>query len=208
MSFGALASPFTAGARLGAATTARLPASASSRVAPAIECAHKKGGGSTRNGRDSNAQRLGVKVYGGQEVVSGNIIVRQRGTVVSTKDVGASRSRGPGGRRRAPSYLSTLLPLLMKFPTPFSPFLTGRAPQYKAGANVMVGKDHTLFAVADGVVKYSDTLRGKKARSVGQSGVRWMWRRTVPPRRRAGPSRRIARGLCGLAPSSRKPVPG
>jgi len=42
--------------------------------------AHKKGGGSTRNGRDSNAQRLGVKVYGGQLVLSGNILVRQRGT--------------------------------------------------------------------------------------------------------------------------------
>ena len=42
--------------------------------------AHKKAGGSTRNGRDSESKRLGVKIYGGQEVVSGNIIVRQRGT--------------------------------------------------------------------------------------------------------------------------------
>jgi large subunit ribosomal protein L27 len=42
--------------------------------------AHKKGGGSSRNGRDSNAQRLGVKKYAGEEVISGNIIVRQRGT--------------------------------------------------------------------------------------------------------------------------------
>ena len=42
--------------------------------------AHKKGGGSSRNGRDSNSQRLGVKKYGGEEVLSGNIIVRQRGT--------------------------------------------------------------------------------------------------------------------------------
>ena len=42
--------------------------------------AHKKGGGSSKNGRDSNAQRLGVKRYGGQEVIAGNIIVRQRGT--------------------------------------------------------------------------------------------------------------------------------
>ena len=42
--------------------------------------AHKKGGGSSRNGRDSNAQRLGVKRYGGQDVVAGNILVRQRGT--------------------------------------------------------------------------------------------------------------------------------
>lgn len=42
--------------------------------------AHKKGGGSSKNGRDSNAQRLGVKRYGGQEVIAGNILVRQRGT--------------------------------------------------------------------------------------------------------------------------------
>ena len=42
--------------------------------------AHKKGGGTSRNGRDSNGQRLGVKVYGGQRVLSGNILVRQRGT--------------------------------------------------------------------------------------------------------------------------------
>jgi large subunit ribosomal protein L27 len=42
--------------------------------------AHKKGGGSSRNGRDSNAQRLGVKIYAGQQVLSGNILVRQRGT--------------------------------------------------------------------------------------------------------------------------------
>jgi len=44
--------------------------------------AHKKGGGSSRNGRDSNAQRLGVKRYAGQEVLSGNILVRQRGTSI------------------------------------------------------------------------------------------------------------------------------
>jgi large subunit ribosomal protein L27 len=44
--------------------------------------AHKKGGGSTRNGRDSNAQRLGVKKFGGERVLAGNIIMRQRGTVI------------------------------------------------------------------------------------------------------------------------------
>jgi large subunit ribosomal protein L27 len=54
--------------------------------------AHKKGGGSTRNGRDSNAQRLGVKVFGGQYVVPGNIIVRQRGTKFHPgKNVGMGR---------------------------------------------------------------------------------------------------------------------
>jgi large subunit ribosomal protein L27 len=75
--------------------------------------AHKTGGGSTRNGRDSNSQRLGVKRYAGEYVLSGNVLVRQRGTKI------------------------------------------------KAGLNVMVGKDHTLFAVADGVVIF-DIVRGQK----------------------------------------------
>jgi large subunit ribosomal protein L27 len=68
--------------------------------------AHKKAGGSSRNGRDSESKRLGVKRYGGQEVLAGNIIVRQRGT------------------------------------------------QYHPGDNVGIGKDHTLFAKVDGVVKF------------------------------------------------------
>ena len=75
--------------------------------------AHKKGGGSSRNNRDSNAQRLGVKRYAGQFVLSGNILVRQRGTHI------------------------------------------------KPGLNVMVGKDDTLFATADGLVMY-DIVRGRK----------------------------------------------
>jgi large subunit ribosomal protein L27 len=68
--------------------------------------AHKKAGGSSRNGRDSNAQRLGVKRFGGEFVQAGSIIVRQRGT-------------------------------------PFHP-----------GENVGIGKDHTLFAKADGHVQF------------------------------------------------------
>ena len=68
--------------------------------------AHKKAGGSTRNGRDSESKRLGVKVYGGQAIAAGNIIVRQRGT------------------------------------------------KFHAGTNVGMGKDHTLFAKADGVLKF------------------------------------------------------
>ena len=68
--------------------------------------AHKKGGGSSKNGRDSNAQRLGVKKFGGEEVLAGNIIVRQRGT------------------------------------------------RFRAGENVGVGRDHTLFALSDGKVKF------------------------------------------------------
>ncbi|GAB4500024.1 MAG: 50S ribosomal protein L27 [Anaerolineales bacterium] len=75
--------------------------------------AHKVGGGSSRNGRDSNSQRLGVKRYAGQFVLSGNVLVRQRGTRI------------------------------------------------KPGLNVMVGRDDTLFATADGVVMF-DVYRGKK----------------------------------------------
>ena len=75
--------------------------------------AHKKGGGSVRNGRDSNAQRLGVKRYAGQFVLSGNILIRQRGTSI------------------------------------------------KPGLNVGKGKDDTLFATIDGVVKF-DVVRGRK----------------------------------------------
>ena len=68
--------------------------------------AHKKSGGSSRNGRDSDGRRLGVKKFGGEAVVPGNIIVRQRGT------------------------------------------------KFWPGVNVGMGKDHTLFAVADGAVKF------------------------------------------------------
>ena len=68
--------------------------------------AHKKGVGSSRNGRDSNPQRLGVKRFGGERVIAGNILVRQRGT------------------------------------------------RLHPGKNVGCGRDHTLFALADGVVKY------------------------------------------------------
>ncbi|MBN1372468.1 MAG: 50S ribosomal protein L27 [Anaerolineaceae bacterium] len=80
--------------------------------------AHKKGGGSSRNGRDSNSQRLGVKRYAGQKVLSGNILVRQRGTHI------------------------------------------------KPGLNVKVGKDDTLFAVAEGVVVYETLPNGRKQVSV------------------------------------------
>ncbi len=78
--------------------------------------AHKKGAGSTRNGRDSNSQKRGVKVYGGEQVRAGNILVRQ---------VGASIA---------------------------------------AGKNVGLGKDFTLFALVDGVVKYE--WRSKDRRKV------------------------------------------
>ncbi len=69
--------------------------------------AHKKGQGTSRNGRDSQSQRLGIKLYGGQVVRAGNILLRQRGT------------------------------------------------RFRPGLGVGIGKDHTLFATADGVVKYS-----------------------------------------------------
>jgi large subunit ribosomal protein L27 len=80
--------------------------------------AHKKAGGSTRNGRDSQSKRLGVKRYGGEAVKAGNILVRQRGT------------------------------------------------RFHAGENVGCGKDHTLFAKADGEVKF--VVRGPKNRKFVQ----------------------------------------
>lgn len=80
--------------------------------------AHKKAGGSSRNGRDSHSKRLGVKKFGGEAVVGGNIIVRQRGTRV--------------------------------YP----------------GLNVGIGKDHTLFATADGHVRFHDGKLGRKFVSV------------------------------------------
>ena len=80
--------------------------------------AHKKGGGSSRNGRDSQAQRLGVKRYAGQVVNAGTIIVRQRGTRIHP------------------------------------------------GNNVGVGKDHTLFALISGVVKYEPARNNRRKASV------------------------------------------
>jgi len=73
--------------------------------------AHKKGQGSVRNGRDSVSKRLGVKKFGSEDVIAGNIIVRQRGT------------------------------------------------RFRAGANVGIGRDHTLFALTDGVVKFDRVNR-------------------------------------------------
>ena len=76
--------------------------------------AHKKAGGSTRNGRDSHSKRLGIKCFGGESVQAGNIIVRQRGTA------------------------------------------------FHPGMNVGLGRDHTLFAVADGRVMFE--VKGAKSR--------------------------------------------
>ena len=79
--------------------------------------ASKKGAGSTRNGRDSNAQRLGIKRFGGEQVLAGNVLVRQRGT------------------------------------------------RFYPGDGVGIGKDHTLFALVDGTVRFS-TKRNRKHISV------------------------------------------
>lgn len=76
--------------------------------------AHKKGAGSSKNGRESHSKRLGVKIYGGQAAIAGNIIVRQRGT------------------------------------------------KHHPGENVGMGKDHTLFALTDGMVRFK---KGRKDRS-------------------------------------------
>ena len=75
--------------------------------------AHKKAGGSSRNGRDSESKRLGVKKFGGEKVVPGNIIIRQRGT------------------------------------------------QWHPGANVGMGKDHTLFALVEGNVEFQAKANGR-----------------------------------------------
>jgi large subunit ribosomal protein L27 len=75
--------------------------------------AHKKAGGSSRNGRDSNAQRLGVKKFGGERVISGNIIIRQRGT------------------------------------------------KWHPGTGVGLGKDHTIFAIEEGQVRFQTRAGGK-----------------------------------------------
>jgi large subunit ribosomal protein L27 len=80
--------------------------------------AHKKGGGSSRNGRESNAQRRGVKVYAGTPVIAGNILVRQVGSTIH------------------------------------------------AGKNVGTGRDYTLFALVDGVVKYEWQSNTRKQVSV------------------------------------------
>lgn len=80
--------------------------------------AHKKGAGSSKNGRESESKRLGVKKFGGEAVLAGNILVRQRGTV------------------------------------------------YRAGKNVGIGKDHTLFALEDGIVSFSKRTFNERTRTL------------------------------------------
>ena len=80
--------------------------------------AHKKGAGSSDNGRESHSKRLGVKIYGGQAAISGNIVVRQRGT------------------------------------------------KHRPGLNVGIGKDHTLFALTDGIVEFKKKRDDKSYVSV------------------------------------------
>ncbi|MBA5723658.1 50S ribosomal protein L27 [Candidatus Liberibacter sp.] len=80
--------------------------------------AHKKAGGSSRNGRDSESKRLGLKKFGGEAVIAGNIILRQRGT------------------------------------------------RYHPGTNVGMGKDHTLFALVDGNIKFKSPSKGRPSVSV------------------------------------------
>ena len=82
--------------------------------------AHKKAGGSTRNGRDSAGRRLGVKKFGGETVIPGNIIIRQRGT------------------------------------------------KYHPGKNVSLGKDHTIFAIKEGIVSFEKKARSKLFVNVDQ----------------------------------------
>ena len=83
--------------------------------------AHKKGKGSTKNGRDSQSKRLGVKLFGGQQAIAGNIIIRQRGL------------------------------------------------RYKAGINVGIGTDYTLFSLVDGTVEFKTIKNNRKLVSVVQN---------------------------------------
>ena len=83
--------------------------------------AHKKGAGSSKNGRESHSKRLGVKIFGGQVAIAGNIIVRQRGT------------------------------------------------RHHAGENVGIGKDHTLFALTDGIVRFKRRSDNRSFVSVEQA---------------------------------------
>lgn len=85
--------------------------------------AHKKGMGSSHNGRESQSKRLGVKIYGGQGAIAGNIIVRQRGTV------------------------------------------------HHPGLNIGMGKDHTLFALCDGVVEFKKGRNNKSVVSISPMAV-------------------------------------
>jgi large subunit ribosomal protein L27 len=85
--------------------------------------AHKKAGGSSRNGRDSQSKRLGVKLYGGQKAIAGNIIVRQRGT------------------------------------------------KFAPGENCGLGKDHTLFALVDGVVQFRFFKKGRQCVDIVPAAV-------------------------------------
>ena len=80
--------------------------------------AHKKGAGSSKNGRESESKRLGVKIFGGQQIIAGNIIVRQRGT------------------------------------------------KHNPGNNVGIGKDHTLFALSDGIVRFTKKRNNRSYVSV------------------------------------------
>ena len=107
--------------------------------------AHKKAGGSSRNGRDTAGRRLGIKKFGGEAVLAGNIIVRQRGTKV------------------------------------------------KPGENVGLGRDHTIFALVDGKVKFQRKSEGRVHVSVGRS--------PKPPSNSPEPSRDSREGRRQPAPS-------
>lgn len=107
--------------------------------------AHKKAGGSTRNGRDSEGRRLGLKKSGGQAVIAGNIIVRQRGTV------------------------------------------------YRPGENVGMGKDHTLFATADGVVTFKRSVKDRVYASVEPKEVKAEAKAKTPAKKAAAPKKTAAK---------------
>jgi len=135
--------------------------------------AHKKAGGSTRNGRDSESKRLGVKMYGSQVVKAGNIIVRQRGTqfhagygVGMGKDhtlfakiegVIKFEKKGGGSTRNGRDSKPKMLGVKAfggELISAGSIIVRQRGTQFHPGVNVGVGKDHTLFALVDGHVSF------------------------------------------------------
>jgi large subunit ribosomal protein L27 len=134
-----------AGCRLSCAGAQR-PAPSAAAGPLLIECAHKKGAGSVKNGQDSESKRLGVKIYGDQPAANGNIILRQRGTVV--RPCPPAPLAGCAGRRRAALCDAARDGRFCGA----NPDLTRR--QWTPGPGTMMGKDHTIFAVQDGMVKF------------------------------------------------------
>ena len=126
---------------LGTALPVAQPCSCRPRIASTIEAAHKKGGGSTKNGRDSNGQRRGVKVYGGQPVKAGGIIVRQVGCKVAQLTHSSHRTA---------------------VDRPADRHTDGCLLQFHPGVGVCAAVDWSLYAVKEGIVVFSENSKQQK----------------------------------------------